>query len=88
MHNRLRRVVGEREAERARKLSPQISLVQALVGVFLELRRGPSSRRGTNTQVKLHLPRTVIPRTRIIQKPSVTERRVVSLDIHMEVSAW
>ena len=56
MHSRWRRVVGEREAEKARSLDPQITLVLALVGVLLDFSTVLSSRRGTNAQVILLFP--------------------------------
>ena len=69
--------------------------VLVLVGVRLESRTGPSSRRGTSAQVILLLPGTQIPKwTSFAQKGamiemlSVTTSCVVNVDVCMEVSAW
>ena len=60
MHNRWRRVFGGREAKKAISLDPWIRLVLALVGVLLESNTGPSSIRGTSTQVILLLLKTLM----------------------------
>ena len=95
MHNRLRRVIGERETERARNPGPRISLIGAVVIIHLEFEIGPSSRRGTSTQVILLILRTLMPRgtsltprSAMIEMPSVIESSVISVAVCMEVSAW
>ena len=47
MHSRWRNVIEEREAEKEKSLDPKIRLVVAVLGVRLEFRKGPSSRRVT-----------------------------------------
>ena len=95
MHSKWRRVIGEREAEKARSLGTRIKLVLAMVGVRLESTTGPSSRRGTNTQLIVLLSGTLmpkgtsmVPRSEIIEMPCVNEICVISVVICMEVSAW
>ena len=69
MHSRWRRVVRRRDAEKVRNIGPRIRLVLTQVGVHLESRTGPSSRR------------------EMIEMPSMTHSRVVSVAVCMEVSA-
>ena len=60
----------------------------------MEYRKGPSSRRVTNTKVILFLPGTLMPKgTSLVQKgndrnASVTQSRLVSVAVCVEVSAW
>ena len=86
MHNRLSRVVGEKETERARNLGLRITSIRAMVIIRLVFEIVPSSRSGTSTQVILLLLRTLIQKREMIEMPSVIESRVIVVDC-MEVSA-
>ena len=93
MHSRWMRVIRQRKAEMERSLSLRIRIVLALVGVLLVSRTFPSSKRGTSTQVILLLPGTIMTkgttlasRRAVIEIPSITTSRMVSVDVCEDVS--